>query len=87
MQLVRASEPTGIVTPSEKPAFNRIREDIRIPGAFYAFITITYIMQNPIGFGLDWTVAYIIGITCAVVYLVGTAIYGKNRAARKLTLG
>ena len=58
-----------------------------IPGAFYAFITVTYIMQNPIGFGLDWTVAYIIGITCAVVYLVGTAIYGKNRAARKLTLG
>ena len=58
-----------------------------IPGAFYAFITITYIMQNPIGFGLDWTVAYIIGITCAVAYLVGTAIYGKNRAARKLTLG
>ena len=58
-----------------------------IPGAFYAFITVTYIMQNPIGFGLDWTVAYIIGIICAVVYLVGTAIYGKNRAARKLTLG
>ena len=53
-----------------------------IPGTFYAFITITYIMQQPIGFGLAWTPAYIIGTVCAVVYLVGIVMYAKKRGAK-----
>ncbi len=53
-----------------------------IPGAFYAFITITYIMNAAIGFNLPWTVSYVIGIVCAAVYLVGIIIYGKKRAEK-----
>lgn len=53
-----------------------------IPGAFYAFITITYIMNAEIGFNLPWNAAYIIGTLCAVVYLVGIIMYGKKRAAK-----
>lgn len=54
-----------------------------IPGAFYAFITITYIMNAQIGFNMSWTAAYIVGVACAVVYLVGIILYGKKRAERK----
>ena len=53
-----------------------------IPGAFYAFITITYIANAQIGFNLPWTAAYVIGVVCAAVYLVGIIIYGKKRAAK-----
>ena len=52
-----------------------------IPGAFYAFVTITYIMNAQIGFNMSWTAAYI-GTVCAVVYLVGIIMYGKKRAAK-----
>ena len=55
---------------------------LRIAGAFYAFITITYIMNAEIGFNLPWNAAYIIGTLCAVVYLVGIIMYGKKRAAK-----
>lgn len=54
-----------------------------IPGAFYAFITITYIMNAQIGFNMSWTAAYIVGVACAVVYLVGIILYGKKRVERK----
>lgn len=53
-----------------------------IPGAFYAFVTITYIMNAQIGFNMSWTAAYIVGTVCAVVYLVGIIMYGKKRAAK-----
>lgn len=53
-----------------------------IPGAFYAFVTITYIMNASIGFNLPWTAAYIIGTVCAAAYLVGIIMYGKKRAAK-----
>lgn len=53
-----------------------------IPGAFYAFVTITYIMNAAIGFNLPWTAAYIIGTVCAAAYLVGIIMYGKKRAAK-----
>ncbi len=53
-----------------------------IPGAFYAFITITYIMNATIGFNLPWTAAYIVGAVCAAAYLVGIIIYGKKRAEK-----
>lgn len=53
-----------------------------IPGAFYAFVTITYIMNATIGFNLPWTAAYIVGAVCAAAYLVGIIIYGKKRAEK-----
>lgn len=53
-----------------------------IPGAFYAFITMTYIANAKIGFNIPWTIAYIIGITCAVAYVAVILWYGGKRAAK-----
>ena len=39
-----------------------------IPGAFYAFIIATYIVNAKIGFGLPLTASYVIGILFAAVY-------------------
>ena len=53
-----------------------------IPGGFYAFITITYIMNATIGFNLPWNAAYGVGGAAAVAYVVAVILYGKKRAAR-----
>ena len=37
-----------------------------IPGAWYAFVTITYIANAKIGFNIPWTGAYIVGVCAAV---------------------
>ena len=52
-----------------------------IPGAFYAFVTVTYIMNAKIGFHIPWTGAYIIGVCAAVVYVGVILWYGRRRAA------
>jgi len=52
-----------------------------IPGAFYAFVTVTYIMNAKIGFHVPWTGAYIIGVCAAVVYVGVILWYGRRRAA------
>ena len=53
-----------------------------IPGAWYTFITITYIMHAKIGFNMPWPVAYGIGIAAAVVYVGIICGYGKKRSSR-----
>ena len=53
-----------------------------IPGAWYTFITITYIMNAKIGFNMPWPVAYGIGIAAAVVYVGIPPWYGKKRSSR-----
>ena len=53
-----------------------------IPGAWYSFITITYIMNAKIGFNMPWPVAYGIGIAAAVVYVGIICWYGKKRSSR-----
>ena len=53
-----------------------------IPGAWYTFITITYIMNAQIGFNMPWPVAYGIGIAAAVVYVGIICWYGKKRSSR-----
>ena len=53
-----------------------------IPGAWYTFITITYIMNAQIGFNMPWPVAYGIGIAAAVVYVAVICWYGKKRSSR-----
>ena len=53
-----------------------------IPGAWYTFITITYIMNAKIGFNIPWPVAYGIGIAAAVVYVGIICWYGKKRSSR-----
>ena len=55
-----------------------------IPGAFYAFITVTYIANAKIGFNIPWTYAYIIGVVAAVAYVVAICAYGKKRSASLL---
>ena len=54
-----------------------------IPGAWYAFVTITYIVNAKIGFNVPWGAAYVIGIAAAAVYVGLILWYGKKRAARK----
>ena len=53
-----------------------------IPGAWYTFITITYIMNAKIGFNIPWTYAYVIGVVAAVAYVAIIISYGKKRASR-----
>ncbi len=53
-----------------------------IPGAWYAFITITYIMNAKIGFNIPWGGAYAIGIAAAAAYVVVILWYGRKRASR-----
>ena len=55
-----------------------------IPGAWYTFITITYIMNAQIGFNIPWPIAYVIGVVAAVAYVAIIVWYGKKRAARIL---
>jgi len=52
-----------------------------IPAVFYAFVTITYIMNAKIGFNLPWGAAYAVGAVAAIVYLVVVLWYGKKRTA------
>ena len=52
-----------------------------IPGCFEAVITVTYIVNAKIGFGMPWGVAYAAGAIAAVAYIAAVVIYGKKRAA------
>ena len=53
-----------------------------IPGGFYAFITMTYIVNAKIGFNVPWTPAYIIGVVLAVAYVAAAVWYGKKRGTK-----
>ena len=55
-----------------------------IPGAWYAFITITYIANAKIGFKIPWGGAYVIGVVAAVAYVGVILWYGKRRSANRL---
>ena len=54
-----------------------------IPGGFYAFITVTYIVNAKIGFGMPWGIAYAAGAIACVAYVIAILWYGKKRAAAK----
>lgn len=55
-----------------------------IPGTFYTFVTVTYIMNAKIGFNIPWGGAYTIGAVAAVAYVCVIIWYGRKRAARLL---
>jgi len=55
-----------------------------IPGGFYAFITVTYIMNAKIGFNIPWGGAYIIGVVAALAYVAAIICWGKKRAVNTL---
>ena len=52
-----------------------------IPGAWYAFVTVTYITNASIGFRQSWPVAYTVGVIAAVAYVAAIIWYGKKRAS------
>ena len=54
-----------------------------IPGAWYTFVTITYIANAQIGFNIPWLGAYIIGVVAAAAYVAVLLWYGKKRSEIK----
>ena len=54
-----------------------------IPGCWYTFITVTYIVNAKIGFNVPWVPAYIIGAAAAAAYVVIIIWYGKKRSRMK----
>lgn len=54
-----------------------------IPGTWYTFITVTYIVNAKIGFNVPWTAAYVIGAVVAIVYAAVLIWYGKKRSQMK----
>ena len=56
-----------------------------IPGAWYAFVTVTYITNASIGFRQSWPVAYTVGVIAAVAYVAIIVWYGNKRASRLIS--
>ena len=54
-----------------------------IPGAWYTFVTMTYIINAKIGFNVPWPVAYVLGAVLAVAYVAAILWYGRMRAKMK----
>ena len=54
-----------------------------IPGAWYTFVTVTYIANAKIGFNVPWGGAYAIGAAAAIIYGGIIIWYGKKRASQK----
>ena len=55
-----------------------------IPGAFYCFVTVAFIMNAKIGFHVPWAGTYAIGACTAAAYVSAILWYGKKRSACKL---
>ncbi|MBQ9497047.1 MAG: hypothetical protein IJR52_05670, partial [Selenomonadaceae bacterium] len=53
------------------------------PGTFYMYIVSTYILHAPIGFGLSYTLSYILAAVCAAGYAVAIVRYGKNLSSSR----
>ena len=49
-----------------------------VPGTFYMYMVSTYILHAPIGFGLGWTLSYILAAVCSVAYAAALVRYGKS---------
>jgi len=49
-----------------------------LPGTFYAYMVSTYILHAPIGFGLGWTLSYILAAVCAAAYAAAIVRFGKQ---------
>ena len=49
-----------------------------IPGTFYAYIVSCYIFNAKIGFGLGWTLSYILAALAAGLYAFSIIKYGKS---------
>ena len=54
-----------------------------VPGTFYMYIVSTYILHAPIGFGLGWTLSYILAAVAAAAYAAAIVRFGKSLTASK----
>ena len=54
-----------------------------IPGAWYTFVTMTYILNAQIGFHVPWPIAYVLGVLLAAAYVAAILWYGRMRARMK----
>lgn len=55
-----------------------------LPGAFYAFVTMSYIFNAKIGFGLSWSAAYVIAAVLTVAYVAAVCVSGSKRKNAQL---
>ena len=55
-----------------------------IPGAFYAFVTSSYIMNAKIGFNLPWGIAYAVGAVLTAAYVTVIVMSGSKRKNAQL---
>jgi len=49
-----------------------------LPGTFYMYMVSTYILHAPIGFGLEWTLSYVLAAVCAGLYATAIVKFGKS---------
>ena len=49
-----------------------------IPGSFYMYMVSTYIFHAPIGFGLDYSISYILAAVCVGLYAFATVKVGQS---------
>ena len=54
-----------------------------VPGTFYMYMVSTYILHAPIGFGLGWTLSYILAAICAAGYATAIIRYGKSLSSSR----
>ena len=54
-----------------------------VPGTFYMYIVSTYILHAPIGFGLGWTLSYILAAVASVAYAAAIVRYGKSLSSSR----
>ena len=54
-----------------------------VPGTFYMYIVSTYILHAPIGFGLDYTLSYILAAVCAGLYAFSVVKFGKSLSSTR----
>lgn len=54
-----------------------------IPGTFYMYMVSTYILHAPIGFGLGWTLSYVLAAFCAAGYAIAIIRFGKSLSSSR----
>ena len=54
-----------------------------IPGTFYMYIVSSYILHAQIGFGLGWTLSYILAAVCAALYVVSVIKFAKGSVSSR----
>ncbi len=54
-----------------------------VPGTFYMYMVSTYILHAPIGFGLSYTLSYILAAVCSALYAVAIVRYSNSTSTSR----